>query len=207
MPDINLIRGRRDEERRASSTARQLCVCLIIAFAAGALGFSILAAKTAVLKGEIRGLEAQLTAQKPTLDKIEQARKEKTALKPKLDLLADCQEEIFDWHAICCSLSQRLSPETWLTSLDIEDVKGKGQQEGKLLKINGMAFTHTRVGETMLALNTVPEFAKLELESTKRAEVENEKVLEFELAATLPERSTKGTQGAEGAESSASGTG
>lgn len=205
MPDINLIKGQRDEERRVASVTRQLLLASVIVFAAGILGFSVLAAKTVVLKGEIKQLEAKITTQKPTLDKIEGYRKEEKALKPKLDLLADCRDEILTWHAICCSLSQRISPETWLTSLDMEERKGQGIGTVRELKINGIAFSHTRVGETMLALNTVPEFEKLELDSTGRVEVEKEKVLEFELVATLPQ--PKSVSGAKGSETSAQGQG
>jgi Tfp pilus assembly protein PilN len=207
MPDVNLIRGQREAERRTASTIRQLYIAAVIAFAAGALGFSVLAARGAVLKGEIKDTESRIAVQTPTVKKIERCQAELGTLKPKLTLLADCQDEIMDWHAICCSLSLRLSPETWLTSLDIEQIKGQGTQTDKKLTINGLAFTHTRVGETMLALNSVPEFAKLELQSTKRVEVEQEKVLEFKLAATLRQRGGNAAPGESGGKATATSEG
>jgi Tfp pilus assembly protein PilN len=188
MPQVNLIRSCREEERRAVCVTRQLYIALLVVFALAVLGNSILAGRTAAVRGEIRACAADITAQRPTLEKIESCRNEEAALKPKLSLLADCREETLSWHAICCSLSRRISPEIWLTGLDIEDSRANGLMGGKMLKINGVAFSHAGVGRTMMGLSRIPEFESVDLESTQRVELEGEQLLSFRLVAQLPQR-------------------
>jgi Tfp pilus assembly protein PilN len=88
---------------------------------------------------------------------------------------------------------KRAVPEqTWLTNVSVEKAA-----ENKILKINGVTVSQSRVGETMYRLSQQPDFySKVDLRYTQTMKSASEDNVEFELAAQLnlpqPEKVVEG---------------
>lgn len=208
MPSINMIATRRAERRNLESQIRMagLIVLCLVVIAFGVLSF--MTARIFATDRTIDQLNKQLSSIQPTVKQIADYEVQTRELQPRLQLLADSREKTLLWYSVMQDLSRSMPADTWLT--DVSTVKtnqafqpsqtsqgapGSVKQrpaQKVSLKLRGTSVSQMMVGETMLRLNTWPEFESVDLSYTQQSAREDANTVEFEINAPLLDRSAKG---------------
>ncbi len=209
MPSINMIATRRAERRNLESQIRMagLIVLCLVVIAFGVLSF--MTARIFATDRAIDQLDKQLSSIQPTVKQIADYEVQTKELQPRLQLLADSREKTLLWYSVMQDLSRSMPADTWLT--DVSTIKTTTQAfqpsqpsqgtpasarpkptQKVSLKLRGTSVSQMMVGETMLRLNTWPEFESVDLSYTQQSAREDANTVEFEINAPLLDRSAKG---------------
>ncbi|MCL6520698.1 MAG: PilN domain-containing protein [Armatimonadetes bacterium] len=131
----------------------------------------------------------------PTVDRIQYYEREIKKLEPRLDLLAESREQTLLWYTVLQDLARSVPQSTWLCSVTTtkptppSGSEGQSEQTKKestpTMKLKGTSASQRLVGETMLRLNRFPEFSKVDLSYTQKANSNEYEGLEFEIAAVI----------------------
>jgi Tfp pilus assembly protein PilN len=182
MANVNLISARRSERVRMTRIARGLTGAVVASGLAGLAGVGYLTTNLVLKQGEISRTEDELGRLRPILAEIEVAEQERVALQPKILTLIQAQQKTVRWFGIMEGFKQAVPTETWLTNVSVE----KSGESGKVLRINGVTVSQSRVGETMYRLTQQKDkYAKVDLRFTQTTPTQDKHSVEFELAAHL----------------------
>ncbi|MDH7481019.1 MAG: PilN domain-containing protein [Armatimonadota bacterium] len=195
MPSINMIAARRAERKRLEKQIRIVALILFceILFAVGV--FSFMTARIHASNVKLAELNNDLKRIQPTVDRIQYYEREIKKLEPRLDLLAESREQTLLWYTVLQDLARSVPQSTWLCSVTTtkpaptSGSEGQSEQAKKentpTMKLKGTSASQRLVGETMLRLNRFPEFSKVDLSYTQKANSNEYEGLEFEIAAII----------------------
>lgn len=193
MANINLISARRAERVRLSKIAKGLLAATVGAGALGLVAIVVVGSQVIATGMKVAAAERELEKLRPIIAEMEADQAERNALKPKLVTLTDAQGQTKRWLGMMDGFKRAVPEQTWLTNVSVE----KAAENSKILKINGVTVSQSRVGETMYRLSQQPDFySKVDLRYTQTMKSEREDNVEFELAAQLnlpqPEKAVAG---------------
>ncbi len=182
MANINLISARRAERLRLTRVARGMMLGVLSAVTVGLGMVAFMTGQWVVTTSRVAATEAQLVLLRPVLDEIDQAKKERELLLPRLSTLTDAQKQTNRWIGIMEGLKRAVPEQTWLTSVSVE----RNAEGPQAVKLNGVTINQTRVGETMLRLAQQQEYYQtVDLRYTATSNREGLDNVEFEVAARL----------------------
>ena len=198
MPSINMIAPRRADKQRLERDMRRLVVVIIAELiCAVALGGWI-CTKMFTTSGRIADLDTQIAKLKPTVRRIEDYERATKALAPKLDLLNQAKDATMRWYDTLDRLTQSLPQSTFITRMNT--AAGTGSNPASTLNMVGVSASQEKIGETMLRLQNIPDFEKVDLHYTQKSAAMDSNAFEFEIGAVLKSGDT-----AKGAQSDGSG--
>jgi len=181
MPSINMIAPRRAEKRRLERAMRKLAVLVIaqLVFAVALGGWVFM--KTLTTRATIAELNSQMQVLTPKIKKVAELERQTAELKPKVELLSKAKSRTMRWYNTLDQLTQSVPSSTWLTRIATLSPAGGDTT----LNINGVTSEQARVGETMMRLQTNPDFRSVDLHYTQRGSGVNTQSLEFEIGASM----------------------
>lgn len=192
MANINLISARRAERVRLSKIAKGLMAATVGAGALGLIAIVAVGSQVIATGMRVAAAERELGKLRPIIAEMEADQAERNTLKPKLVTLTDAQGQTKRWLGMMEGFKRAVPEQTWLTNVSVEK-----SADNKVLKINGVTVSQSRVGETMYRLSQQPDFySKVDLRYTQTMKSASEDNVEFELAAHLnlpqPEKAVEG---------------
>lgn len=189
MPSINMIAPRRAEKMRLERDIRRLVIVVlaeitVILVMGGWVGTRIL-----TTDNKISDIDEEMRTLQPVVMEIEDYNRKTTALAPKLKLLNEAKDCTMRWYNVLDKLTQSMPESTYLTRVSTTSVRP--DDPAVSVNVNGVSATQAKVGETMLRLQTIPEFEKVDLRFTQKSSLGT--ALDFEIAAAM-----KGNEPAKG---------
>lgn len=183
MPSINMIAPRRAEKRRTERDMRRLVAVILaeLVFAVCLGGF--LCTKLWATRCKISELEAQITRLQPTVKEIKRNELATAQLTPKLKLLNQAKQRTMRWYNTLDRLTQSMPPSTYLTRLSTS--QGNSNNPSVSVNLHGVSLSQAKVGETMIRLQSVPDFESVMLHFTQKTVVSNATAVEFEIGADM----------------------
>ncbi|MHB9036117.1 MAG: PilN domain-containing protein [Armatimonadota bacterium] len=169
-----------------------LVIMAELIFAVGLGGW--VCTKAYTIHANIRSLDAQIAKLQPVVKEIEQYESATKKLKPKLDLLGDAKDRTMRWYNSLDKLTQSLASSTYLTR--ITTTKSQGKDLSTVISLAGVSSAQARVGETMLRLQTIRDFDKVDLHFTQELSGRGCSGIEFEIGAVM-----KGAESSKGVKS------
>ncbi|MEN6356775.1 MAG: PilN domain-containing protein [Armatimonadota bacterium] len=192
MPSINMIAPRRAEKQRLERDMRRLVLVILaeLIIAVGLGGWACTKAYT--MRMSINRLDAQIAKLQPVVKEIEQYESATKELTPRMDLLANAKEGTMRWYNSLDKLTQSLASSTYLTRISTAtDSSSKDTQS--TVSLAGISGSQERVGETILRLQTIPDFEKVDLHFTRKMTSNSQNGFEFEIGAIMKDgKSSKG---------------
>jgi len=193
MANVNLISARRAERVRLTKIAKGLVFATVGASALGVIAIAVVGGQLLKTGMDVARVEKELETLRPIIAEMEADQRERNLLKPKLVTLTDAQGQTKRWLGMMDGFKRAVPEQTWLTNVSVE----KAAENTKLLKINGVTVSQSRVGETMYRLSQQPDFySKVDLRYTQTTKGDMSDNVEFELAAQLnlpqPEKVVEG---------------
>lgn len=181
MPSINMIAPRRAEKRRLERAMRKLAIVVLaqLVFAAALGGWVFM--KTLTTRATIAELNSQMQVLIPKINKVAELDRQTAELKPKVELLNQAKSRTMRWYNTLDQLTQSVPSSTFLTRIATLSTPGAETT----LSINGVTSEQARVGETMMRLQTNPDFRSVDLHYTQRGRFGNTQSLEFEIGASM----------------------
>ena len=175
-----MIAPRRAEKQRLERDMRRLVLVIMaeLILAVGLGGWAC--TKAYSIKMSINRLDAQIAKLQPVVKEIEQYESATAQLAPKLKLLGEAKDRTMRWYNSLDRLTQSLAASTYLTRISTSGETDTGIK----ISLDGISPTQERVGETMLRLQTIPDFENVDLAFTRKTGVQEEG-LEFEIGANL----------------------
>ncbi|MDI6828223.1 MAG: PilN domain-containing protein [Armatimonadota bacterium] len=195
MPSINMIAVRRQERKRLERQIRIASLILLCEILFATALFSFMTARIHSLNVRLAGLNNDLKRIQPTVDKIKFYEQETKKLEPRLNLLAESRESTLLWYTVLQDLARSMPQSTWLCSVTTSKPAPSGNSEDQssnikneptpTMNMKGTTASQALVGETMLRLNSFPEFSKVDLSYTQKASSNEYEGLDFEIVAAL----------------------
>ena len=164
MPNVNLISARRAEKKKVELWTRQLFFGLSGSVGAFILLVSYLGVQRLSMAGELAQADEHLRSLKPKKDRVEQLKRDKADLGPKVETLQKAKLDTLRWKALLQVVSQSIPPDTWLSS-----ITASGTDTATVLRLNGITATQTSAAQTVLNLQVHPLFEKVDLGFTNQA--------------------------------------
>jgi Tfp pilus assembly protein PilN len=188
MPSINMIAPRRAEKSRLERDMRRLVVVIIaeLIFVVAMGGW--MCTKMLTTSGRITDLDTQLAKLKPAVRQIEEYQQATIALKPKLDLLNQAKDTTMRWYNTLDRLTQSLPQSTFLTRMNTSVASGTDTKS--TLNITGVSESQAKIGETMLRMQSISEFERVDLHYTQKSADTAASAFEFEIGAVLKSAAT-----------------
>ena len=184
MANVNLISARRAERVKLTRLARGLSIACLVAGGLSLLTVGFMTSQIFMAKSAVSALEQELSKLRPIREQIESDEKERMALLPKIVTLTQAKGTTNRWFGMMEGFKRAVPERTWLTNVSVE----QNGATGRLVKINGITDTQSRVGETMLRLSNQREFyQRVDLRFTTVTKDEERENVEFELGAPLAE--------------------
>lgn len=182
MPSINMIAPRRADKRRLEQAMRKLGILILVELVfVVALGGWVIT-KSLTTRASIAVLDAQMLELAPKIKAVEALEAKTAKLKPKVELLNEAKERTMRWYNTLDRLTQSVPASTWLTRVSTTtDVSTKDL----ILSINGLTCEQARVGETMMRLQAIPDFASVDLHFTQKGNQGVAQAVEFEIGARM----------------------
>ena len=182
MPSVNMIAPRRADKVRQERDMRRLVVVIIaeLVLAAGLGGW--VCTKLWTTNGRIADCQVQLAKLKPVVKEIEGYEKATDKLGPKLKLLGQAKQGTMRWFNTLDRLSQSLPRSTYLTRVSTAMADPKSPTA---VSLHGISDNQAKVGEIMLRVNSIPEFAGVDLHFTQKSQVSGGYAVEFEIGAQM----------------------
>jgi len=196
MPSVNMIAPRRAERMRLERDMRRLLVVIMaeIVLAVGLGGWTC--TKLLTTRNRTSELKLQLARLQPVVKQIEGYEKATKKLMPKLELLNAAKDRTMTWCSILDRLTQSLPQSTYLTRVSTEQSNKKNG--GAKVTLNGVSISQSKIGETMMRLQNIPDFKEVDLHFTQPTVVRKASAIEFEIGAVI-----KGAPSPKGARSNA----
>ncbi|MCE5313631.1 MAG: PilN domain-containing protein [Armatimonadota bacterium] len=184
MPSINMIAPRRAEKQRLERDMRRLVLVIMAELILAVVLGGWVCTKAFNMRAEIRGLDEQIAKLQPVVKEIEQYESATTKLKPKLDLLGNAKDSTMRWYNSLDRLTQSLASSTYLTKISTSAAQDN-KDESTVINLSGVSSAQARVGETMLRLQTIPDFDKVDLHYTQKTSGKESTGIEFEIGAAM----------------------
>lgn len=134
-------------------------------------------AKVASLRSDVAQLQDEVRAIQPQVDRVKRLTAQREELHRRLEVIRTLDEDRFLSVRVMDNVSRELPKYLWLV-----DVTQAGQSS---IYIKGITFSNLIVAEFMKRLETSPMFANVDLKETKRGQIDDRDVVEFELSADL----------------------
>ena len=197
MPSINMIAPRRAEKMRLERDMRRLVIVIMaeLVFAVGLGGW--VCTKLLTTSNRISELNDQLSRLQPVVKQIENYQSATRKLVPKMELLNKAKEQTMSWYNILDRLTQSFPQSTYLTRVSTSAAE-RGEAATKV-NLTGISISQSKIGETMIRLQAIPDLENVELHFTQPASVRDAAALEFEIGAQV-----KGTEPRKGVKPDAS---
>jgi Tfp pilus assembly protein PilN len=198
MPSVNMIAPRRADKRRRERDMRRLVVVIIaeLIFAVGLGGW--VCTRVLSTSNRIADLNTEISKLKPIVKQIEDYDKAKARLDPKLNLLNQAKDCTLRWYGALDRLTQSMPDSTYLVRINTT-ADDKDKSAPISVSMNGISVSQERVGETMMRLQSIPEFETVKLHHTQDSAASGAPAVEFQIDAAM-----KGSQPAKGAKRNAS---
>ncbi|MEN6581917.1 MAG: PilN domain-containing protein [Armatimonadota bacterium] len=193
MPSINMIAPRRAEKLRLERDMRRL-VFVIIAELIVAVGLGgWVCTRVITTKCQIRQMNEQLARLEPTVKEIASYDKAVKALTPKMDLLNNAKGRTMRWYNTLDGLTQSMAPSTYLTRISTTALQADNTPP--TVSLTGVSSAQTRVGETMIRLQKIPDFESVDLHFTQQLMLKQSTGVQFEIGAAMKaEDASKGAK-------------
>jgi Tfp pilus assembly protein PilN len=162
MPNINLIAARREEKKKIERLTRQLFMGLVGTVGVLVLVMLYVTTRQFAARAALHDAEVKWEQVKPKLARIEELKKEKDSLAPKVKTLQEAKVETRRWRAVMLAVSQAIPQEAWISGLA---TAGGGQD--MVINLTGVASSQSVVGETMTRIGQQPIFDGVELRITQ----------------------------------------
>lgn len=170
MPSINMIAPRRAEKLRIQRDIQRLSIVIIaeILFAVCLGGW--MCTKLWSTQINVVRLDEQLNKLKPVVEQIQSYQTATKQLAPKLELLNHAKTQTMCWYDTLDKLTQSLPSSTYLTriSTSTSTVTGDTKKQTTVI-LSGISSEQARVGETMMRLQAIPAFEKVNLSYTRKS--------------------------------------
>ncbi|MCW5936932.1 MAG: PilN domain-containing protein [Fimbriimonadaceae bacterium] len=190
MPMINLIQ----EQRLAIQEREQKIRALLFATVGlGALAFlcagffTFEAARYQVMVMSLSGEKQRL---QPQIDKYQANLKEMKELEPRIESLGSAVKATERWFRVMDHLSYNTPNGVWLTQVRSNS---NDASKGVVVTVDGYGLTQEQIGELLIRLGTCPDLANVSLKFSQERPIDQQKVLEFEILATLTGTEVKKT--------------
>lgn len=184
MPSINMIAPRRAEKRRLERDMRRLVIVIIaeLFFAVGLGGWVFTSIFTT--RSAISDLDVKIAKLQPKVREIEHYDAASEKLKPRVELLNRARSDTMRWYGTLDRLTQSLPASTWLTRISTDPRSEAGSMS---LNLTGVSPDQTKVGEAMMLMQSIPQFASVDLHFTQKTTVGQAVAIEFEIGANMTE--------------------
>ena len=194
MPSINMIAPRRAEKRRTERDMRRLAIVILaeLVFAVCLGGF--VCTKIWATRCQISELEAQITKLQPKVKEIKENELATAKLTPKLQLLNQAKERTMRWYNTLDRLTQSMPSSTYLTQISTS--QGSANNKSTTVSLRGISLSQAKVGETMIRLQSVPDFKSVMLRFTQKTNINTASAVEFEIGADMKTEETPKNGGA-----------
>jgi Tfp pilus assembly protein PilN len=181
MPSINMIAPRRAEKQRLERDMRRLVLVIMaeLILAVGLGGW--VCTKAYTIRTSINRLDAQIAKLQPVVKEIEQYESATKQLAPKLKLLGEAKDRTMRWYNSLDRLTQSLAASTFLTRI----ITSGDSTEGTNISLSGVSSSQEKVGETMLRIQTIPDFENVNLAFTRKTANRDVSGFEFEVGASI----------------------
>lgn len=195
MPSINMIAPRRAEKLRLQRDIRRLVMVVIaeVLFAVCLGGWMCTMLWSTQIK--ITGLDRQIEKLQPVIKQIEDFESATNNLTPKLELLGHAKNQTMCWYNTLDKLTQSLPDATYLTRIATSvNSASTDKQAETVVNLTGVSSAQARVGETMMRLQTIPDFSKVDLSFTRKSGAKDTGI-EFQIDASMKsEQPSKGVK-------------
>jgi Tfp pilus assembly protein PilN len=189
MPSINMIATRRSEKKRFERNMRRLMAVVLAEVVVGLVLGGWFTARIIGTRDRINNMDVQLQKLRPTVKKIEDYEAETGKMRPKLELLETAKGRTLRWYNMLAEMSSVLPSQTWITKLESVDPgvqQGQPSENGaSTVNITGVAPNHNQVGDTMLRLNSYPDFEKVDLTYTSTEMVGKQQATGFSISIAM----------------------
>ena len=175
LPKEERVKTRRVVLPKAASLLPLVAVVGVL-IAVGATA-AIEHAKVASLRTDVAQLQDEVRAIQPQVDRVKKLTAQREELHRRLDVIRTLDEGRFLSVRVMDNVSRELPKYLWLV-----DVTQQG--EGSIF-LKGITFSNLIVAEFMKRLETSPMFANVDLKETRRGQISERDVVEFELTADL----------------------
>lgn len=181
MPSINMIAPRRVEKIRLERDIRRLVIVVLAEVVVALVIGGWVCAKIFTTKNHIADIDVEMGRLRPVVMEIEDYNRKSTALAPKLKLLNEAKDCTMRWYNVLDKLTQSMPDSTYLTK--VSTGTARPDDPAVNINVNGVSATQAKVGETMLRLQAIPEFEKVDLHFTQKSSLGS--ALDFEIAAAM----------------------
>lgn len=183
MPLINLIHEQRLLVRQREQKIRILLLASVSvgAFAFLATGFYLF--NTARFQVMVGALEAKQRTLEPLMKQLKSNERDQSVMEPKLTTLTNATKATEKWNRIMGHLTTNVPGTLWLTS--IRTNQSTNAEEGVALTFGGYSLNHDDIGEFLLRLEACEDLEGVTLKFSQERSVDRNRLLEFEINATL----------------------
>jgi Tfp pilus assembly protein PilN len=197
MPSVNMIAPRRADKRRRERDMRRLVVVIIaeLIFAVGLGGW--VCTRILTTGNQIAELNTEIAKLKPIVRQIDEYDNARKKLDPKLNLLNQAKDCTMRWYGALDRLTQSMPGSTYLTKISTNSDAAGGSDTS--VQLHGVSISQERIGETMMRIQSIPQFDSVDLHYTQVGGASGAPALEFEIGATM-----KNKQAAKGAKTNGS---
>jgi len=195
MPSINMIAPRRSEKMRLQRDIRRLVMVIIAEIVCAVCLGGWMCTMLWSTQIHVMSLDSQLDKLQPVVKQIEDFESATNKLTPKLELLNHAKNQTMCWYNTLDKLTQSLPEATYLTRISTTSSAATAdkQQETTVL-LSGVSSAQSRVGETMMRLQAIPDFANVDLSFTRKSGGKGTGI-EFEIDASMKsEKASKGVK-------------
>lgn len=206
MPSVNMIAARRAEKHRLEQNTRKLVYGVVGELGLILVAVSFMLAHLITTQTHVGVLDAQLKNLQPKVDEIKQLESDTAALQPKVQVVETAQQDTLYWYSALQNLALSLPAKTWVTQVSTNGTpvftSAPGGQttasapaaapaapaaatSAASLNVNGMSASQDEVGETMLKINTFPNFSQAVLSSIQKSDIGKTPAVSFQMTVDL----------------------
>ncbi|MGD8394129.1 MAG: PilN domain-containing protein [Candidatus Eiseniibacteriota bacterium] len=174
---INLIpeaQGAGTRRFTASRTAVGIIFALAAAFALITVTSVVQSVRIRAVRADIESLQSEARQLQPLIQRIDQLTRERQAVRQRLDVIENLDQNRFERVRLADELSRRLPDQVWLTSFT--------ESQGTIV-ITGITFSNLSVAEFISRLERSVLYTDVDLVVSRRGNVEEHEVINFTINA------------------------
>jgi type IV pilus assembly protein PilN len=157
-----------------SKTAAGVIFALASVFALMAVTSTIQGLRVRAIRVDIEALQKEARQLQPLIHRIDQLTREREAVRQRLDVIEDLDQNRFVRVRMADELSRRLPEQVWLTSFS--------ETQGSIV-ITGVTFSNLSVAELMARLERSVLYEQVDLVVSRRGTIEEHEVVNFTITA------------------------
>jgi type IV pilus assembly protein PilN len=178
IPEVQVAGTRRFN---ASRTAIGIIFALAASFSLMTVTSIVQGVRIRAVRADTESLQEEARQLQPLIQRIDQLTRERQAVRQRLDVIEDLDQNRFERVRLADEMSRRLPEQVWLTSFT--------ESQGSIV-ITGITFSNLSVAEFISRLERSVLYTDVDLVVSRRGNVDEHEVINFTITARQQDAAT-----------------